>query len=91
MAIVDYSWARPDPVGLRNAGYVAAMRYLGHTSRDLSRGELDRLHGAGLGVGVVWETTARRPLDGYDAGRADAASAHRFADELAVPATTPKI
>lgn len=89
MAIVDYSWARPDPVGLRNAGYVAAMRYLGHTSRDLSRGELDRLHGAGLGVGVVWETTARRPLDGYDAGRADAASANRFADELGVPAKTP--
>lgn len=87
--IVDYSWGRPDPAGLAARGYVAAMRYLGSSSRDLSAAELRRLHDAGLAVGLIWETVARRPLDGYDAGRSDARRANEHADSLGAPGWLP--
>jgi hypothetical protein len=86
---VDYSWARPDPQALRAAGYTVALRYLGTGARDISRAELDRLHAAGIAVGLIWETTAQRPLAGYAAGRSDARRANEFAGQLGAPGWLP--
>ncbi len=84
----DYSWARPAPAALTGAGFTAALRYLSHEpAKNLSPGERDALHAAGLAVGLVWESTASRALSGYAAGRADARDANRQADALGFPAS----
>jgi hypothetical protein len=86
MDVVDYSWARPSPASIVNAGYGGVMRYLSYEpGKDISHSELADLHGAGLGVGLVWETTADRPLDGYNAGVDDARQANDRADALGWP------
>jgi hypothetical protein len=62
------------------------VRYLSHKpAKNLSPGERDALHAAGLAVGLVWETTASRTLGGYAAGRADGFEANRQADALGYP------
>jgi hypothetical protein len=82
----DYSWARPAPEALTGAGFTAVLRYLSHEpAKNLSLGERDALHGAGLAVGLVWESTANRALAGYAAGRADAHIANAQADALGFP------
>lgn len=67
------------------------MRYLGpgNNGRDITTGELDSLHSAGLGVGLVWETSANRALAGYDAGAYDAGQAAYYAGVLGWPAGLP--
>lgn len=84
---VDYSWARPEPGTIKAAGYDIAVRYLGDdASKRLSLAERDRLHAAGIAVGLVWENGATRPLGGEAAGRADAVAANHQADALGWPA-----
>lgn len=84
---VDYSFARPDPGTIKAAGYDFAVRYLGSDpGKRLTIGERDRLHAAGIAVGLVWETSASRTLGGEAAGRADAQEANRQADALGFPA-----
>lgn len=91
MLIVDYSWNHPDPVALKAAGYVGAMRYLARTvdAKLLQASERDALHAAGLGIGLVWETTASRAGEGEAAGVADVRSAEALADDLGVPDDLP--
>lgn len=84
-AVVDYSYARPAPSDIVGAGYWGAMRYLGNDSRCLDVAEADRLLQAGLGIGLIWETSARRPLEGRSAGLTDGLSANDYADFLAAP------
>lgn len=86
---VDYSFARPNPADLAAAGYVGALRYLAPlpNAKVITGDEIASLHANGLSVGFVWESTATRPRDGYDAGHADAQEANRQADELGVPPT----
>ncbi len=85
--VADYSWARPAPAALVASGFTAVLRYLSHEpAKNLSPGERDALHAAGLAVGLVWESTANRALSGYAAGRADARDANAQADALGFPA-----
>lgn len=87
---VDYAWTHPDPQRLFASGVRFVMRYLSHDpSKDLSAGELAALHAAGLGVGVVWETTATRALEGYAAGRQDAREARVRLHGLGFPDKQP--
>lgn len=66
------------------------MRYLSHEpSKDLSISERDRLHGAGLFIGLVWETTATRASQGYNAGKSDAIEANNKANDLGWPIPIP--
>ena len=89
--ILDYSWARPSPQSCKDWPAVGVMRYLGpgNNGRDITRAEADSLMGVGLGVGLVWETSANRALAGYDAGAADASQAAYYADLLGFPRDRP--
>lgn len=89
--LIDVSFARPNPHNIRAAGYIGVMRYLsgGYPGKDLSRAEAEQYHAAGLGIGLVWETTARRALSGTAAGHDDALRANEEADRLGMPADCP--
>jgi hypothetical protein len=82
---VDYSYSYVGAGTIAGAGYVGAERYLGTDGRCLSGWERDELLGAGLGIGLIWELTADRCLDGYWAGWNDAVAANGYADGLGAP------
>lgn len=87
--VLDYSFARPSPQVMRGVA-VGVMRYLsGGGSKDLSASERDALFGAGLEIGLVWETTATRMNGGYPAGADDAQRANTEADGLGFPPDRP--
>lgn len=89
--ILDYSWARPSPQSCKDYPAIGVMRYLGNdwSGRDIGPDELAALLGAGLGVGFVFETSANRVLQGYDAGCWDADSATKYMVDLGVPNDIP--
>lgn len=89
--VADYSWARPHPKVLAAAGCIGVVRYVGpgNRGRDVTAGEVSALHAAGLGIGLVWETTTTAALAGWQAGYADVAAANRHADTLGYPAHLP--
>lgn len=83
----DYSFARPEPAAIKAAGYVAVVRYFsGGTGKDLTASEAAALLAEGLGVGVVWETTAQRALAGANAGSTDGATWVAQAHRVGIPA-----
>jgi hypothetical protein len=84
-ALVDYSYGRPGGATIAGAGYLGAMRYLGNDGRCIFSSEVADLHAHGVGIGLIWETTADRTLDGYHAGVEDAGRADGEADELGAP------
>lgn len=84
----DYSFARPDPAAIAAAGYKAVIRYLSggqDPGKDLSSSEAAALHDAGLGIGLVWETTAQQALTGANGGRADGAAMVAELERLGFP------
>lgn len=87
--IVDYSFARPGAQAIRDANYAGAMRYLApRPNEKVWDAEQVREHqAAGLWIGMVWETSTGRPLEGRDAGVSDATRANDLADELGAPST----
>lgn len=91
MYVADYSWARPSPLSLISNNFIGALRYIGpgNNGRDVTSGEIKRLHDAGLGVGLVWETTTTAALAGFNAGMGDAAAANRYADSVGFPDHLP--
>jgi len=88
-ASLDYSYARPSMASITDYGANGVMRYLGTDSRCITVTERNSLQGAGLGIGLIWETTASRPLDGWNAGVNDAHSANREADAIGAPSNCP--
>lgn len=73
--VFDYSFTRPDPAGLVAAGGIGVVRYVpyrGDQGKGLTADELAALHAVGLGVALVFESTAGRALDGFAAGAFDA-------------------
>lgn len=89
---VDYSWSRPDPACLRSAGYGGAFRYLSYdASKNLTRGEVDALHAAGLWVGLNWEGRGNWSefASGYAGGIAAGRVAAGLANQMAAPARVP--
>jgi Domain of unknown function (DUF1906) len=84
---VDYSWGRPDPSAIKRAGYLFALRYLATpaSGKVIDLAERQALHAAGLGVGLVWETYASRPLEGAAAGQMDGVAARAQAKALGFP------
>jgi glycoside hydrolase-like protein len=80
---IDYAWGTPPYDEFVKQGIVFVMRYISHdTNKDLSDEELTELWKRGIGVGVVFETTATRPLNGYNAGVQDAQLALARCDAL---------
>lgn len=87
---VDYAWSHPSPASLRAAGKQFACRYLStDTSKSLSAAEAEALAAAGIASVVVWETTAKRTLDGKTAGAADAKTAAAQAAACGMPDSRP--
>jgi Rv2525c-like, glycoside hydrolase-like domain len=88
---MDYSWARPSPQSLVDYPSIGVMRYIGpgNGGRDLTVTEAESLWAVGLGVGLVWETSANRALQGYDAGAYDASQADYYAARLGAPDDVP--
>jgi len=64
------------------------MRYLGTDGRCINGAERDDLLNHGIVIGLIWETTAGRPLDGWQAGVDDAHRANAEADQLGAPGDT---
>lgn len=62
-------------------GFSAVGRYL----KSLTKGEVTAIHAAGLGLWLIFETTADRALGGIAAGKDDGAKARAQADALGAP------
>lgn len=91
MALAFDSTHQLDPAAVKRHGGVAVIRYLqtgpSPSWKSARRAEVDIYLAAGLGVGVVWELTTTRALQGYEAGVADARKANQSADTLGLPDT----
>ncbi|MEK7677255.1 MAG: N-acetylmuramoyl-L-alanine amidase, partial [Verrucomicrobiota bacterium] len=84
---VDYSFSRPSPSGLKAAGYDFAIRYVSPppNSKNITLSEAQALQSAGIDIILVFESTAGRILDGYNAGVADANTAVTVATAAGAP------
>jgi Rv2525c-like, glycoside hydrolase-like domain/LysM domain len=78
---------------LKNKGFGFAMRYYSPkpaNPKNLTLAEAHALVKAGLLLGVVFESAAKRSLDGHGAGVADAQIAHNSAvNKIGQPSNTP--
>jgi hypothetical protein len=73
-----------------NAGYRFVMGYVSpNSSKNISSAEMAGYRAAGFGVGIVWESSAGRPLLGSSAGASDGANAHSQANALGYPSYAP--
>ena len=89
---VDYSFARPGGAALRASGKSFAVRYVpyqGDQGKGLKADELADLQANGIAVGLVFESTAGRMLDGYGAGVTDATVSLASAALLGFPKDRP--
>ncbi len=89
---IDYSWQKPDASTIASAGFQFVMRYLdypGANGKQITRAELDSLRANGLAVGVVYESTENRALDGFAAGASDASIAFNSSHAIGWPDTRP--
>jgi hypothetical protein len=83
---VDYSYDRPNPAGLKAAGYGFVIRYVGGSaSKRITADEVQALQAAGLGIITVFEVTAYRMRGGYSAGVSDANTAVTQATAAGAP------
>lgn len=79
----DWSYARPSPVDVKNAGYSIALRYLGNDARCITPGERDSIYNAGLRLAVIGQRgPVTQPRGGYNQGKIDGAFFQVEADEL---------
>ena len=80
---VDYSWARPDLNCLYSKGARFVMRYGSRdSSKNLSKGELDKILAAGMSAGVFWQEGKTQMTRGYSGGQTDARDARTLFDGL---------
>jgi hypothetical protein len=89
---LDYSFDRPGGAAIKDAGFEFVMRYVngaGPGGHNISVEEIADLQANGLGIGLVFESTAGRMLDGYDAGRSDAWEAMKQGQLVGYPAVLP--
>lgn len=87
---VDYSWTRPEPFCLKQAGKHFAVRYVGtsQSSKNLSPAETSRLQRAGVDLAAVYQTTKGFMADGAS-GSLAAGRAHSNAVFCGMPVDRP--
>lgn len=89
---IDLSIARPAGRAIAAAGYSAVIGYvsgglqLGGRPKDLDALYIADLQAAGLGVGLIWETSATAALGGGNQGAIDGARAVAEARSMGFPA-----
>ena len=87
---IDYSWARPGAANIKAAGYDFICRYLSYDpGKNISASEAQDALNNGLGIILVWETTASRALSGRAGGIEDANEALRQANAVGQPNFLP--
>lgn len=87
---VDYAFGRITGHILRESGIAFVCRYLSHDpAKNLTAAEVKDLHGAGIGIVLVWESGGGRAADGELAGIEDAHAALAEAEGLGVPGDVP--
>lgn len=89
---LDYSWGRPDLGQVKAAGFTFVMRYVSPyagSGKNANADEVRALRGAGLGLGLVFESYAARALEGRAAGKADGDAALAAARALGYPDSKP--
>lgn len=89
---IDYAWQHPSPADIAAAGYTAVIRYVSNDpTKDISAAEASQLAGVGLGVGLIYETTAQRALGSTVAGDQDGAAMLARLEALGAPPGVPAI
>ena len=82
----DFSYTKPNPAAMAEAGYEFLIGYVSPTpAKNLSRRQVAAYRRAGISVGLVWESTAGRALEGRAAGRQDGRAAEKQANALGYP------
>lgn len=85
--LIDCAWTKPSAAAIKTAGYSGVIGYISRDpSKDLTGPQMKRYRSSGLLVGLVFETTANRAGQGYDAGRVDCAFAEAEAAKRGYPA-----
>ena len=69
----------------QNLSFVGRYLTNPNWSKSLTDDEAQRLHNAGLGILLIWETTAARCKGGEEAGKQDGYSAYSYAKQIGVP------
>lgn len=83
---IDYSYSKPPVRWIKEQGFSFVVRYIGGSKKKrLTSQERDALLEAGIGIILVWELSAERPTQGYQAGLADGKEARKQAKELGYP------
>ena len=87
---IDFGWRAVSAQSARKKGAGFAASYLStDRSKNWTRAMINAYHAMGRGTVCVWETTARRALAGYAAGRTDALAALRQEQALGLPPQLP--
>jgi hypothetical protein len=90
---VDFAWhGTLDPQTFKDAGADFVVRYLAGgkgSSKEITHYEADMWSKAGVGLVLVWETTATRATQGYNAGYHDASLAYPQAASMGMPDGKP--
>lgn len=90
MTGIDYSFARPEPSAITQAGYQFVCRYLASAAgKAITPSEAQSLQAAGLSLVLVFEDYASQALNGQAQGVADAKEALSQANALGFPADRP--
>ncbi len=83
---IDFAYGSPGGAAIKRAGYGFVVRYLGGSaSKDLTRAEMQDYLAHGLAIGLVWESSAQRMLEGRAAGQKDAFGARAQARAIGAP------
>jgi hypothetical protein len=82
----DFSFTKPDPGAMAGAGYTFAIGYVSpNPAKNLTADVLAAYRDTGILVGLVWESTAGRALEGQAAGAADGRAAEDQANAVGYP------
>jgi hypothetical protein len=88
--VIDIAWDRPTVAQIQATGATGVLRYLSSDpTKNLTAAEVHDYHAAGLAVGTVWETTASRATQGYQAGIDDGNVADGQRQQVGLPADHP--
>lgn len=88
---IDYAWDGPSPALVAASGYSFACRYLSYdtTGKNLTAGEAQALHAAGVDTVSNWEYAADAALGGYSQGVTDAQNAAAQHEQCGGPPDRP--
>lgn len=82
--VCDYATPK-DEAAVAAAGYKAVGRYISGGAgvwKEITPAEMNRIAAQGMGLWLIWETSANRALSGAAGGKIDGAKARKQADQL---------